>query len=266
MPFTLAHPAVILLLPRTRYLQLLPLAAGSLARSARWRRMTANIASGCRRNSGFFWASCRSCATFEQPARPLDVVGHGITEKVSQCTGYLLAAELMRRGPRPLVSLAAPNGLRPEQVEPAGRVRAQRGIVESLRSKGISATRDQQPGECFRHGMCGLIAFTAADHTDEYGELGTVRPAGVGIGARVQQEGRDRERVCGGCFDRQARVGEPQQRRPSVERVAIVGERGILWCCASPVSHPRPWRVSRSVCRVGDRTGAQTPFARVRAP
>lgn len=31
MPFTLAHPAVILLLPRNRYLQVLPLIAGSLA-------------------------------------------------------------------------------------------------------------------------------------------------------------------------------------------------------------------------------------------
>jgi hypothetical protein len=31
VPFTLAHPAVILLLPRNRYLQVLPLVAGSLA-------------------------------------------------------------------------------------------------------------------------------------------------------------------------------------------------------------------------------------------
>lgn len=76
--------------------------------------------------------------------------------------------------------------------------------------------------------MRGLASFTASDHADEYRELvRRVRPACVGIGASVQQEGRDRQGIRGSAFDRQACVREPQQRRPAVERVAIVGERGI---------------------------------------
>src|SRR5688572_6658499 len=92
----------------------------------------------------------------------------------------------------PFARLAALVRFRPEKLEPVGRVRTKRRVIERLKIERIRTARDQHAGESLGLWMSRLTAFTAANDSCKNGErVLTVGPRDFWIGAMVQQHCRN---------------------------------------------------------------------------
>jgi hypothetical protein len=149
----------------------------------------------------------------EQPGNAVGVPRDGVAEQIVERR----TAEF-RNAFSPSCAFSAFFRLRPQQIEPERVIGAEGGVVERLAAERIGAARDQHAGELLRLRVRGLPAFAAADNAGEDLEgVLAVGPPGPRVGALVEQQAADLDRIALGGLGRQTRVGKTQERRPGGE-------------------------------------------------
>ncbi len=142
------------------------------------------------------------------------IVGDGIPEQIVERCQQQAAAELgiprfIAPGRKPVAGRA---GI-PQEIQPEDIIRCDRGIVERLQIARVGAAFDETGGKFPRLGMRRLNALALADDAGQGGKLGRspiADPMRVGIGAVIEQERRDLDRVV--LASRQAGMRQIEKR------------------------------------------------------
>ncbi len=171
----------------------------------------------------------RISPVLKQPKGALGVSRDRIAQQIRERTRRARAAQLVGCRAGPFDGFATFGGFCPQKIEPERRILAERGVVQRLRHKWISAACDQQAGKLFRHQMGVLPPFPAAYDADQRRErIAAIRPRGICIGAGIEQQTGNRQRILALGVDREARIGQSRKRFPAVELASVVGQRAPL--------------------------------------